>query len=80
MCFLNICNNQKAVSVKSVSDFFKNTSSSQVPFEIGQNPLKMERILAYSRSDLSILDFLLGAEKKTFCSPVTAIPEIFVIF
>ena len=47
MSFLIICSHLQANSVKSVSYFFKRTSSSQVTIEIGKNPSKMERILAY---------------------------------
>ena len=54
MSFLNIYSHLQANSVKSVSYFFKRTSSSQVTIEIGKNPPKMERILAYSWSNFSI--------------------------
>ena len=41
MSFLNIYSHLQANSVKSVSYFFKRTSSSQVTIEIGQNPPKL---------------------------------------
>ena len=57
--FLNICSHLQANSVKSVSYFFKRTSSSQVTIEIGMN--------------------VLGAKKKTFCSPEDVEFRIFII-
>ena len=66
--FLNICSHLQENSFKSVSYFFKRTSSTQVNIGIGKNPPKMERILAYSRSVFSIWNFVLGAKQTNFRS------------
>ena len=71
MSFLNICSNLQANTVKSISYFFKRTISSQVTIEIGKYPPKMERILAYSRSDFSIWNFVLGEKIKLFAALVS---------
>ena len=75
MFFLNKCSNLQAISVKLVSDFFEKTSSSQVPFKIGQNLPKMVKIRQkWSEFRLEVgaifqYEILCSEGKKNFCSP-----------